>query len=108
MILSITKQPENFDKLKDMRAITFVSEALNLSKSLQPCINIDALYCLNNLLNIKPIALEKELLQPQTVNKAMIVYLAYRDQVDLDEAISTLIYTMSKYAEYIPFIQDKQ
>ena len=108
MILSITKQPENFDKLKDMRAITFISEALNLSKSLQPCINIDALYCLNNLLNIKPIALEKELLQPQTVNKAMIVYLAYRDQVDLDEAISTLIYTMSKYAEYIPFIQDKQ
>ena len=38
----------------------------------------------------------------------MIVYLAYRDQVDLDEAISTLIYTVSKYAEYIPFIQDKQ
>jgi hypothetical protein len=91
-----------------MNAIKFVLEALNLSKSLQPCINIDALYCLNNLLNIKPIALEPELLSVQTVNKAMIAYLAYRDQVDLDEAIASFLYTVSKYADYIPFIKDKQ
>jgi len=41
------------------------------------------------------------------VHRAIIIYLAYREQIDLDEAITTFLYSVSKYDEYIPFLQDK-
>jgi hypothetical protein len=58
MISSLTKHPEAYRKIQQTKAIEFVTTALNLSKSMQPCINIDALFCLNNMMNIKAIALD--------------------------------------------------
>ena len=58
MIAAISKEPDSFKKIKEISAVDFVVFALNLSVTLQPCINIDALFCLNNMMNIKPIALD--------------------------------------------------
>ena len=107
MISSLTKHPEAYRKIQQTKAIEFVTTALNLSKSMQPCINIDALFCLNNMMNIKAIALDSQLRNLEVVHKAIIIYLAYQDQVDLDEPITTFLYSISKYTEYFEFIQDK-
>ena len=79
MTLSLTRHPEAYQKLIATKSISFVEAALSLSKSLQPCINIDALFCLNNMMNIKQIALDPQLHNVEVVHKAIIIYLAYRD-----------------------------
>ena len=56
MIATIHHEPDSAQKIKRTGAFDFVKEALQLSKDFQPCINIDALFCLNNLMNIKEIA----------------------------------------------------
>lgn len=53
-------------------------------------------------------AIDSLLNRPETVHKAIIVYLAYKDQVELVEAIVTFLFSAVKHPEYIPYIQDKQ
>lgn len=48
-----------------------------------------------------------ELLNVDTLNNALLIYFAFKDQIDLDECIITLLYTMSKYEEYHLFMKDK-
>jgi len=48
-----------------------------LNKDLQPCINIDALFCLANMMNIERLALHESLANEETVNNALIIYFAY-------------------------------
>ena len=45
--------PEAYERVLKTNSIEFVKDALTLSKDLQPCINIDALFCLTNMMNIK-------------------------------------------------------
>ena len=65
------------------------------------------MFCLNNLLNIKEIALMPELLNVDTLNNALLIYFAFKDQIDLDECIITFLYSMSKMEEYHGFMKDK-
>ena len=53
------------------------------------------------MMNVNTIALDKQLLNPEIVHKAIIIYLAYRDQVDLEDPIVTFIYSISKYPDYL-------
>ena len=53
MITTIHLQSDAAVKIESTGIIEFVKEALQLNKDLQPCINIDALFCLNNLMNPK-------------------------------------------------------
>jgi len=57
--------------------VDFVKQALMLNKDLQPCINIDALFCLANMMNIERLALHESLANEETVNNALIIYFAY-------------------------------
>ena len=61
MITAIHLMPDANEKILATNAIEFVKDALTLSKDLQPCINIDALFCLTNLMNIVQIALNPDL-----------------------------------------------
>ena len=99
--------PEAYARVQETKSIEFVKEALTLSKDLQPCINIDALFCLTNMMNIKELALNEQLCCAETVNNAMVIYFAYNHQVELDECIITFLYTISKYPEYQVFMKDK-
>jgi hypothetical protein len=74
---------------------------------MQPCINIDALFCLNNLMNIEELAKKDSLLNVDILDNALIIYFAYRDQMPqgdrsstLDECIITFLYSISRYEEY--------
>ena len=67
---------------------------------MQPCINIDALYCLNNLMNIEALARKENLLNEDTLDNALVIYFAYREQMPLDECIITYLYSISRYEEY--------
>jgi hypothetical protein len=107
MISTIHTMPGAAEKLLKINAVHFVKEALTLSKDLQSCLNIDALFCLNNLLNIKEIALMPELLNVDTLNNALLIYFAFKDQIDLDECIITFLYSMSKFEEYHGYMKDK-
>jgi len=74
--------PEAYEKICEkwlvkMNAIEFVKDAMTLSKDLQPCINIDALFCLTNMMNIKELATNPQLQCAETVNNAMVIYFAY-------------------------------
>jgi hypothetical protein len=60
MITTIHLQSDAAVKIESTGIIEFVKEALQLNKDLQPCINIDALFCLNNLMNIQDIAKNKK------------------------------------------------
>lgn len=51
-------------------------------------------------MNIKTLALSENMLKPETVNNAMVIYFAYTNQVELDECIITFLFTISKYPEY--------
>ena len=106
-ITQIHSMPEAHEKILKTNAIEFVKDALTLSKDLQPCINIDALFCLTNMMNIKELAMHKSLLCSETVNNAMVIYFAYNHQVELDECIITFLYTISKYPDYQGFMKDK-
>lgn len=99
--------PNAHKKLLQTNAVAFVKDALTLSKDLQSCVNIDALFCLNNMMNMKEIALLPEFLNPETLNNALVIYFAFKDQVDLDECIITFMYTISKYEQYHVYIKDK-
>jgi hypothetical protein len=100
MITQIHGLPDASDIVTKTNSIDFVRDALALSKDLQPCINIDALFCLTNIMNIKTLALSEDMLKPETVNNAMVIYFAYTHQVELDECIITFLFTISKYPEY--------
>ena len=52
------------------------------------------------MMNIKTLALSEDMLKPETVNNAMVIYFAYTHQVELDECIITFLFTISKYPEY--------
>mmetsp|Transcript_20954 Transcript_20954/g.32477 ORF Transcript_20954/g.32477 Transcript_20954/m.32477 type:complete len:118 (-) Transcript_20954:2169-2522(-) len=107
MITQIHTMPEAYEKVLKTNAIEFVKDALTLSKDLQPCINIDALFCLTNMMNIKELATHKSLLCAETVNNSMVIYFAYNHQVELDECIITFLYTISKYPQYQVYMKDK-
>ena len=48
-----------------------------------------------------------ELLNVDTLNNALLIYFAFKDQIDLDECIITFLYSMSKIEEYHGFMKDK-
>lgn len=48
-----------------------------------------------------------EFLNGETLNNALLIYFAYKEQIDLDECIITFLYTISKYEEYHQFLKDK-
>ena len=79
MITTIHLNPDAAEKIKKTGAISFVKEALPLSKDLQPCINIDALFCLNNLMNIQEIAEDPEFKEEIFIYNAFVIYFAYRE-----------------------------
>ena len=79
MITTIHLEDGAAERIKRTGAIQFVKEALPLSKDLQPCINIDALFCLNNLMNIKDIAEDPEFKDDQFTHYAFVIYFAYKD-----------------------------
>lgn len=58
-------------------------------------------------MNMREIALLPEFLNPETLNNALVIYFAFKDQVDLDECIITFMYTISKYEQYHVYIKDK-
>ena len=99
--------PHAHDTILKTNAVAFVKEALTLSKDLQSCVNIDALFCLNNMMNVKEIALLPEFLNVDTLNNALVIYFAFKEQVDLDECIITFLYTISKYEAYHQYMKDK-
>lgn len=107
MITQIHMMPEAYERVLKTNSIEFVKDALTLSKDLQPCINIDALFCLTNMMNIKELATHKQLLCAETVNNSMVIYFAYNHQVELDECIITFLYTISKYPDYQVHMKDK-
>ena len=108
MITTIHLIPDAAEKIKRTGAISFVKEALPLSKDLQPCINIDALFCLNNLMNIQEIAEDPEFKDDQTVlYNAFVIYFAYNQQIELDECLITFLYSISKFKIYQKFLKDK-
>jgi hypothetical protein len=109
MITQIHTMPEAHQRVMDTQSIDFVKDALTLSKDLYPCINIDALFCLTNMMNIRQLAIDETLglCCAETVNNAMVIYFAYNHQVELDECIITFLYTISKYKEYQNFMKDK-
>jgi hypothetical protein len=77
MITQIHSLPQAYEKIIKTNAIEFVKDAMTLTKDLQPCINIDALFCLTNMMNIKELALHKSLLCAETVNNSLVIYFAY-------------------------------
>jgi len=77
MIASIHLSVGAHEQILHTKSVDFVKEALTMSKDLQPCINIDALFCLTNMMNIKELALDPSLENIDTVNNALIVYFAY-------------------------------
>ena len=103
MITTIHLIPDAAAKIKKTGAISFVKEALPLSKDLQPCINIDALFCLNNLMNIQEIAEDPEFKDDQNnsvLYNAFVIYYAYKEQIELDECLITFLYSISKFKIY--------
>ena len=62
MIASMHSQPQAHEKILRTGAVDLVKEAMTLSKELQPCINIDALFCLTNMMNIRELALDASVL----------------------------------------------
>ena len=102
-----TQSHSPHEKINGTNAIEFVKEALVLTKDVRPSINIDALFCLTNILNIEKLALDPVLHNMETVNNALIIYFAYNSQVDLDECIITFLYTISQYRQYQEFMKDK-
>ena len=97
MISTIHLMPQAHLMLLKTNAVAFVKDSLTLSKDLQSCINVDALFCLNNIMNMREVALLPEFLNVDTLNNALVIYFAFKDQVDLDECIITFLYTISKY-----------
>ena len=77
MISQIHSMPDAYERVMRTESIDFVKDALTLSKDLQPCINIDALFCLTNMMNIKELATHKSLQSAETVNNSMVIYFAY-------------------------------
>ena len=97
MVTTIHLMPDAHRTLLSTNAVAFVKDALTLSKDLQSCVNIDALFCLNNMMNMREVALLPEFLNVDTLNNALVIYFAFKEQVDLDECIITFLYTISKY-----------
>lgn len=93
--------------LAQTNAIQFVKQSLQLSRDLQPCINIDALFCLNNMMNIKEIAENEELCNMYTLLNAFAIYFAFNDKIALDECIITYLFSISKISKYQVFLKDK-
>jgi len=58
-------------------------------------------------MNIKELALRPELCNIDTFNNALVIFIAYKDQVDLDECIITFMYSISKFVEYQMFMKEK-
>ena len=108
MITTIHLESDAAEKIKRTGAIEFVKEALQLSKDLQPCINIDALFCLNNLMNIQEIAEDPVFADDkQVLYNAFVIYFAYNEQIELDECLITFLYTISKFNVYQLCLKDK-
>ena len=108
MITTIHLESDAAEKIKRTGAIEFVKEALQLSKDLQPCINIDALFCLNNLMNIQEIAEDPVFVDDkQVLYNAFVIYFAYNEQIELDECLITFLYTISKFNVYQLCLKDK-
>ena len=100
MISTLHTEPDAAKQIEQTNAIAFVKEALIISQEMQPCINIDALFCLNNLMNIEELAKKPTLLNEDTLDNALVIYFAYREQMPLDECIITYLYSISRYEEY--------
>ena len=79
MITTIHQMDNAAEILAKTNAIHFVKQSLQLSRDLQPCINIDALFCLNNLMNIPQIAESDELCNIDTLFYAFAIYFAFSD-----------------------------
>jgi len=80
--------------------VEFIKNALILSKDLQPCVNIDAIFCLINMMDIKELALHECLLSTEIVNNVMVIYFAYNNIIELDECVVTYLYLISLHKEY--------
>lgn len=84
-----------------------MTKALVLSRDLQPCINIDALFCLNNMMNIQAIAESPELCKIPILFNAFAIYFAFRDKIALDECLITYLFSISKLPRYQEILKDK-
>jgi hypothetical protein len=51
-------------------------------------------------MNVEALALKPSLLNENTLDNALVIYFAYREQMPLDECIITYLYSISRYEEY--------
>lgn len=93
--------------IQETNAIEFIKKALLLHQDCQPCINIDALFCLNNLMNIPEMAEKEELCNKEVFDIAYIIYVIYNDTQGLDECLITYYYSISKCKKYHQFLKER-
>jgi len=74
---------------------------------MQPCINIDALFCLSNMMNVPEIAEREELCNMETLFNAFAIYFAFNEKIALDECLITYLFSISKLPKYQVFLKDK-
>ena len=107
MITTIHMMPNAYQIIESTKAISFIKDALVLHSDCQPCINIDALFCLNNLMNIPEMAENDELCNKEIFDIAYIIYVIYNETAGLDECIITYYYSISKFKKYHGFLKDR-
>lgn len=111
MITTIHSIDNAGEIITQTKAIPFVKLSLQLSRDLQPCINIDALFCLSNMMNVAVIAESEELCNMETIFNALAIYFAYNgsesEKVALDECLITYLFSISKLPKYQVFLKDK-
>ena len=100
MITTIHQMDSAGEILAKTKAIPFVKQSLQLSRDLQPCINIDALFCLSNMMNVPEIAQSDELCNMETLFNAFAIYFAFNDKITLDECLITYLFSISKLPKY--------
>ena len=107
MITTIHQMENAGEIITHTKAIPFVKQSLQLSRDLQPCINIDALFCLSNMMNVPEIAECDELCNMETIFNALAIYFAFNEKVALDECLITYLFSISKLPKYQVFLKDK-
>jgi len=107
MINQVHSLPDGADRVLSTEAVALVKQAMVLKQETPTSVNIDALFCLTNMLALRPLAVHPSLLGQETINNSIVLFFAYNHQVELDECMITLLYSVSKYREYHPFLYDK-
>lgn len=80
MVNFLQNEPDLYARVVKTGAFELIKECINVTKEAKPFVNIDAMLCLANMMNVKELALDPAIMQAQhdtMLNHFCVMYFAY-------------------------------